>query len=88
MNELYESVRRAVHFEWDPIGVAGLVNEMGEYDSYVLRLCALLKGRASESDVFDYLWSVETDSIGLTGNRDATERFAKRLCELASSDGG
>tara|TARA_B110000881_G_C18537337_1_gene496565 strand:+ start:675 stop:803 length:129 start_codon:yes stop_codon:yes gene_type:complete len=26
--------------------------------------------------VFDYLWTVEKESIGLKGNRKATERFA------------
>jgi hypothetical protein len=85
MSDLYESVRRAVHTDWDPIGVAELCDEMGEYDSYVPGLCELLCERASEKEVFEYLWTVETESLGSEGNRQATERFAKRLCESRPS---
>ncbi|MGY8730505.1 MAG: hypothetical protein ACKVK0_00130 [Pirellulales bacterium] len=42
MSDLYEIVRRAVHSDWDPIGVAVLTDEMGEYDSYIPGLCELL----------------------------------------------
>lgn len=84
MSDLYESVRRAVHADWDPIGVAELAREMGEYDSYVPRLCELLSKQASEKEVLEYLWAVETESFGLEGDRQATERFAKRLCDLAA----
>ncbi len=80
MSELYETVRRAVHSDWDPIGVSDLTDQMGEYDSYVPGLCDLLSKNASEKEVFDYLWTVETESIGLQGNREATERFASWLC--------
>jgi hypothetical protein len=82
LSDLYESVRRAVHTDWDPIGVAQLCNEMGEYDSYVPGLCELLSKRSSEKEIFDYLWTVETQSLGLEGDRQSTEQFAKRLSEL------
>ncbi|GAB4163496.1 MAG: hypothetical protein Tsb009_40000 [Planctomycetaceae bacterium] len=87
MSELYETVRRAVHFDWDPIGVSDLTDQMGEYDSYVPGLCDLLGKNASEKEVFDYLWTVETESIGLQGNREATERFASWLCNLTTPKG-
>ncbi len=82
MNNLHETFRRAVHTDWDPIGVGDLTNEMGEYDSYVPALCELLDNNASEKEVFDYLWTVETEAIGLQGNREATTRFAGWLCSL------
>jgi hypothetical protein len=87
MNDLLETVRRAVHTHWDPIGVSDLTTEMGEYDSYVPGLCELLRKHALEKEVFDYLWTVETESMGLQGNRQATERFAKWLCELSACNG-
>ena len=87
MNDLFETVRRAVHTNWDPIGVSDLTTEMGEYDSYVPGLCELLRKHASEKEMFEYLWTVETESIGLQGNRQATERFAKGLCGLSVSNG-
>jgi hypothetical protein len=35
------------------------------------------------SDLIDYLWWLETECIGLLGNRPATERFAERLLRIA-----
>ena len=87
LSELYETVRRAVHSDWDPIGVSDLTDQMGEYDSYVPGLCDLLSKNASEKEVFDYLRTVETESIGLQGNREATERFASWLCSLTTPEG-
>lgn len=86
MSQFYKTVRRAVHTDWDPIGVADFSDDMGEYDSYVPTLCDMLGKGASEQEVFEYLWTVETESIGLQGNREATERFAKWLCSLSPVD--
>ncbi|MGY8769315.1 MAG: hypothetical protein ACKVH8_12930 [Pirellulales bacterium] len=86
MSELYEVIRKAVHTDWDPIGVFEISDEMGEYDSYTSGLCELISNDASENAVFEYLWELETETIGLTGDREATENFAKWLCMLKSSD--
>lgn len=83
MDDLFGTIRRAVHKNWDPIGVSELTTELGEYDPYVQGLYKLVYNNASEKEIFDYLWTVETDSIGLQGNRPATERFAKWLWELS-----
>ncbi len=80
MPDLHEIVRQAVHTKWDPIGIGESALELGEYDSYVPGLCNLLTSQSSESEVFGYLWMVETESLGLSGNREATEQFAKWLC--------
>lgn len=82
MNELYAQVRVAVHSDWDPIGVSRFTKEMGEYDSYVARICELLQNGATVKEVFRYLWIVETKSMGLQGDQEATKKFAARLCEL------
>jgi len=82
MNDLYGKVRVAVHSEWDPIGVTKFTAEMGGYDSYVAGICELLQNNATEKEVFHYLWIVETKSMGLQGDREATKKFAARLCEL------
>lgn len=82
MNDLYAQVRVAIHSEWDPIGVSDFTKEMGEYDSYVAGICELLRNDATEKEVFSYLWIVETKSMGLQGDREATKKIAARLCEL------
>lgn len=87
MSDLYEIVRKAMHTDWDPIGIAALTDQMGEYDSYIPGLCDLLGKNAPEKEVFDYLWTVERESIGLQGDREATVRFASWLCNLTTSDG-
>ena len=84
MNTLYDTVRKAIHSDWDPIGVSSFTQEMGEYDSYVLPLCEMIRNKASEEVVFDALWSLETLGMGLTGNRQNTREFAKWICSLES----
>lgn len=79
MASLLETVRQAVHFDWDPIGISGQCPELGEYDTYVPGLCELLHRQVSEVELFRYLWIVETKSIGLQGNRERTTRFAHWL---------
>jgi hypothetical protein len=85
MRNLQEVVREAVHTKWDPIGIGESALELGEYDSYVPGLCNLLTSHSSETELFEYLWTVETEWIGLRGNRERTERFAKWLWELSSN---
>jgi hypothetical protein len=41
--------------------------------------CWSLESR--ESELFDYLWWLETEHMGLPGDRQATELFAHRLIE-------
>lgn len=88
MEDLDDIVREAVHTKWDPIGVGESALELGEYDSYVPGLCNLLRSHPTEAEVFRDLWTIETESIGLRGNREATVRFAKWLWELASTRSG
>ena len=84
MNNLYDTVRKAMHKDWDPIGVSAFTQEMGEYDSYVAGLCELVLNNAREEQLFEYLWTVETVSISLPGNRQKTREFAKWICSLNS----
>ncbi|WP_088744271.1 hypothetical protein [Cobetia sp. QF-1] len=78
-SKLYKAVREAVHQQWDPIGVCSYTDEMGEYDSYVPNLCEILINEASEDEVFNFLWIVETESMGLSGDEKATRDFSNVL---------
>ncbi len=86
MSSFFETVRNAMHLDWDPIGIASLTDEMEEYDSYVPKLCDLLIHNTSEEEIFNYLWTVETESLGLQGDKQATEIFAGKLCRLKLPD--
>jgi hypothetical protein len=78
----HEAVKVALLKEWDPIGIKDFVEAEDEYDAYVPDLVRLLMARKSASDIFAYLWQLETEHMGLDGDRLATARFAKRLTEI------
>ncbi len=80
--DFYSLVREAVHKRWDPIGFCSYSEEMGEYDGYLPNLCKLLKEGGSEEQVFNFLWVAETDSMGLSGDKQATREFSKWLIDL------
>lgn len=81
-SKLYNAVSEVTHRQWDPIGVCAYSNEMGEYDKYIPKLCELLLKDASEDEIFEFLWIVETESMGLSGDKNATREFSKKLIEL------
>ena len=78
----HEAIRRALLQEWDPVGVGDIPEAQDEYDSYVSTLYKMLIAQKSRDEVFDYLWWLETEHMGLTGDRQATEKFADRLMQL------
>ena len=67
--------------EWDPIGVKGVPEARDEYDSYAPPIYTLLK-TSTLQEVSDYLWWLETEHMGLIGDRQATERSADRLWRI------
>lgn len=87
---LYKKVREAAYLQWDPVGIlddSDEIDDADEYDGYIPALCELLlKDDVTCRQVFDYLWTVETDSMGLSGDRQNTEDFSAWLCELAKQN--
>jgi hypothetical protein len=77
-----EAIRRAMLEQWDPIGVINIAEARDEYDDYVFDLYKRLVDGGSKSEVFDYLWSLETQHMGLSGNRDVTDSFSGYLIDL------
>jgi len=71
-------VRNALLNEWDPIGVKGIPEAVDEYDGYVAKVCELVTA-GNKQKLIDHLWWIETERMGLTGDRKATEGFAERL---------
>ena len=77
-----EAIRSILLKEWDPIGVKDVPEAQDEYDSYIPGVCKLLINRESSEKIFQYLWKVETDYMGLCGNRNHTRAVAKKLIEI------
>ena len=86
---IQNEIRGVLNRDWDPIGVADIVD--GEYDMYIGHLHSLLAKNASEQDLAEYLLWVELERMGLTGTpMDQLLRVAKNLqsLQLPPVDGG
>jgi len=79
---LHHEIRKALIEEWDPIGVGEIPEAQDEYDSYVPTIYKMLIARKPKHEIFDYLWWLETEHMGLTGDRQRTEQFAGKLLKL------
>jgi hypothetical protein len=80
--ETQEKIRQILLHEWDPIGVSDVPEAHDEYDSYVGGIYRLLASGASEYQVIERLYQLETVSMGLDGGRERLGEVAKRLIEL------
>lgn len=78
----HEVIRRALLSEWDPIGVGAIPEAKDEYDSYVPTIYRMLISGKLRHEIFDYLWWLETEHMGLIGDRQVTEKFADRLMRI------
>jgi len=78
----HRAIRQSLLREWDPIGVGAVSEAQDEYDAYVPSIYKILIMHKTPQQIFDYLWRLETEHMGLTGDRQATEKFAERLMRI------
>ncbi len=64
--QIQQTIRQVLMQDWDAIGVAGVPQAQDEYDSYVGPVYRLLASGASDSELIDYLYRTETETMGLT----------------------
>ncbi len=76
------AIKAALLKEWDPIGVKDVPEVRDEYDSYAPHVYTLLTTGRPQHELYDYLWRLETEHMGLKGDRQATARFAERLLRI------
>ncbi len=84
LNNLQESVKQIILSAWDPIGINQIPEAEDEYDAYVLPLCGLIMRGSSVEEIFKYLRKIETEHIGLGGNREHTLAVAQKLHQIGS----
>ena len=85
----HKAVHRVLLHEWDPLGVADVPEAHDEYDTYVNGITSLLVRGEAKEKLIAYLWTVETENMGLDGNRPRIESAVARLLELRREiDGG
>jgi hypothetical protein len=89
MGEWLDRARRyhqAIHDillrEWDPIGVADEPKAHDEYDAYIHEIHGMLIRHEPRHKLVDHLWWIQTNHMGLFGNRSLTEAVANRLIQV------
>jgi hypothetical protein len=75
--------------EWDPIGVADLLEEgepwgRDEYDGYLGRLGRMLRQGANADAIASYLARVRTGPMAGSPDSETDARVARRLVQIAS----
>lgn len=78
----HAAIRKALMERWDPIGVSAISEARNEYDHYIPTIHRLLISRCPKQELVDYLWWLETEHMGLSGDLQATENFAEFLQDL------
>lgn len=68
--------------DWDPIGIQDVPSAADEYHAYIERFTGLLRRHASISTLAENLLRIETEEIGLAGDRGRALRVASILREL------
>jgi hypothetical protein len=81
---LMEEIQKILLKEWDPIGIQDIPEAQDEYDSYVSDIYKLIQSKRTESEVFDYLWEIETEHMGLSGDKKHTQTIAHKLFKLSA----
>jgi hypothetical protein len=78
----HEAIHEILLREWDPIGVAGEPGAQDEYDSYIHEIHGILIRHEPRHRLVDHLWWIETEHMGLFGDRSRTEAVTDRLIRL------
>jgi hypothetical protein len=82
LKKLRERVGDILLAEWDPIGIRDVPNIKDEYNSYVSAIINMILSNQSEADLSEYLLKIETNEMGLKGEKLRAQRVAGTLREL------
>ena len=79
----HQAIHEVLMNKWDPIGVQGAPEAaQDEYDAYVSGVYSRLVRHAERHELFDYLWAVETEHMGLHGDRQRAEHVVDELLKV------
>ncbi len=79
-----KEIRRILLKDWDPIGIKDIAEAQDEYDTYVPAISQMITSHKSVHEIFEYLWWIETEHMGLIGNKQITKFIAAKLQSLFS----
>ncbi len=80
--QIRTQVGRILWGQWDPLGVHEDPKAWGSYDAYVSGILRSLVRGASDEELTEYPYDLETQHMGLSGSSDAhTLRTLSPRCE-------
>jgi hypothetical protein len=87
MSELPDIVARVnaiLLMAWDPIGIADVSAARDEYEMYASQIVRMLAKHATVRSLAAHLLAVETERMGLPGDRVRAEQAASKLRALVA----
>ncbi|MFR9166167.1 MAG: hypothetical protein ACLVKO_08140 [Dysgonomonas sp.] len=80
--KLIEDIRYILFYKWDPIGVNNNKKLENEYDDYIGKIITILINENTIDNVAQYLYQIEQNEIGVTGDYYKCKEIAKELQNL------
>ena len=80
--KLYKNIDEILWNEWDPIGVNEVVEARDEYYAYLPEVFRLKNENADKEAIAQYLFKVETERMGMSGNIENCRRVADIISHL------
>ena len=82
-DRIRQMVRAILLNDWDPIGVAGIREAADEYDGYVADIAQTVEAGSAVSALSKPLMMIETERMGLSGNKNRAQSVAAKLKSIA-----
>jgi hypothetical protein len=80
--KLYIEIKKLLLMEWDPIGIREIEEASDEYDLYIPVICQMVASGKLPLEIENFLLLIETEYMGLNGNKKECERVANLLIKL------
>ena len=80
---LLHAIHKILLKDWDPLSIGSRPAMRDEYDEYLPKIFMYIQQDASESEIFEYLWRVETIIMEKRGNKAHTARIASQLKHIS-----
>ncbi len=82
---MQDEIRSVLLQTWDPIGIQNEPNAQDEYDNYVDGIFRLLSQGASDDELGAHLWSIATDQMGFSADKQSQQETVKELRKIRIS---
>jgi hypothetical protein len=82
--EFGSAIRQVLLDDWDPTSASPVEAAHGEYDRYIEPLAELIRAKAPEEAIIDYLYDREREILCFPGlGKQRLKRVAQKLMALA-----